>query len=306
MTDQSTIPDAGALEGTSPAPARTSSPAPQPAARTSPTGQHELDRAGAPRWNAPPDPTGERARWDASERKRLGIPDPAAATAKPGQTDKPADGTTHKFGDTTVSEQKLREFLANKGARESGRLQAPETTDGYKVELPASFKAPLGVEVALNEADPAFGQLRAWAHSHAIDQSAFSDLLGVYAGHQASQLAIGKFAYESEVAKLGAAGPGRIDALATWLRGTLGDEGKILSGVRDAKGNVHGGILWTAQIVGALEKMMNNQRSQGAASYSGNNRDMGNHDAGKIPGYDKMDFAQRRHAQEQLRQQRGR
>jgi hypothetical protein len=143
-------------------------------------------------------------------------------------------------------------------------------------------------------------QLRGWAHAHQIPQSAFSDLLGVYAGKVAGELALGKLAHEAEVAKLGAAGPGRIDALATYLRGQLGDLGRALTGVRGADGLVRGGVLWTAEIVGAFEALMNKQRTQGAASYTGNGRDNGAQD-GKIAGYEKMTFEQRRHAQEQRR-----
>jgi hypothetical protein len=303
MTDQATS-DAGALDGgasSSPA-ARTSSP--QPAARTSTPGQAEKDAAGVPRWNARPDPTGEQARWDQQQRERLGHAADPAAPAKPDQAAKPADGaadTTHKFGDTTVSESELREFLTNKAARESGRLQAPASADDYAIELPADFKAPLGVEVVINPNDPAVPLLKNWAHKNGLPQAALSDLLGIYGGLRAGELATGKLAYETEIGKLGASGPGRVDALATWMRGQLGDQGRALTGVRGSDGMVRGGVLWTAEIVGAFEALMNKQRSQHGSSYTGNGRDMGGRDEGKIAGYAGMSFEQRRHAQEQRR-----
>ena len=123
----------------------------------------------------------------------------------------------------------------------------------------------------------------------------------MYVGHKAGELATGKLAYEAEVAKLGAAGPGRIDALAIWLRGQIGDQARVLTGVRDANGNVRGGTLWSAQVVQAYEALMSKVRGGGGASYTANGRDMGDHNTSKIAGYDKMSFEQRRHAQEQRR-----
>jgi hypothetical protein len=308
MTDPTMTPDPGALDGGSSSTPAARPPTPQPATRTSGPGQAEKDSAGIPRWNRPADPDGRQARWDAQQRERLGhTTDPAAVQPKPDQAaTKPADGasdTTHKFGETTISEAELSEFLTNKAARESGKLQAPADPSGYKLELPKDFKPPQGVEVAFNEADPALAQLRGWAHAHQIPQSAFSDLLGIYGGKVAGELALGKMAHDAEVAKLGAAGPGRVDALATWFRGQLGDQGKVLSGVRDAAGNVRGGVLWTHDIVTAFEALMHKSISQGAGSYTASGRDMGGGDS-KIPNYANMSFEQRRHAQEQ--QRRGR
>jgi hypothetical protein len=301
MTEQTTIPDPGAFEGSSPAPAHTNTQ--QPAARTSGPGQAEKDSAGVPRWNAPADPTGERAQWDAQQRARLGhAADPEAAQSKPDKATKSADGadTTVRVGNTTITEAEISEFLTNKAARESGRLTLPKTPDEYKIELPKDFKAPQGVEVVLNQNDPAFGMLKNWAHRNGLPQSEVSELIGIYGGVRAGELAIGKMAYETEVGKLGAAGPQRVDALAMWMRGVLGDRGAVLTGVRGKDGNVRSGVLWTAGIVEAFEALQQ-KFTGGGSHYTGNGRDMGNHDAGKIPNYAGMSFEQRRHAQEQRR-----
>jgi hypothetical protein len=286
VNDQSTTPAAGALDGgasSTPA-ARTSSSA--PAARTSPPGQHELDRSGAsPRWNAEPDPDGSRAQWDQQQRDRH-TNNQAAAPVKSDQA-KPADGSADKtlrVGNTSVTESELQEYLADRAARESGALQTPADPSGYEIKLPASFQPPQGVEVVLNEADPAFAQLRGWAHAHQIPQSAFSDLLGIYGAKVADELSIGKAAHSAEVAKLGAAGPQRIDAIARWMK---------------AKGyHVLPHTLWTEGVVKDYEKLMADTRSQGAASYTGNGRDNGVQDEGRIAGYAGMSFEQRRQAQD--------
>jgi hypothetical protein len=298
MADPTMTPDAGALDGgasSTPA-ARTSSPAPQPTARVSPESQYEQDMRGVG-WKAS-QRTPEQARWNAQQRERItGEP---AAPPQADQTTKPAAETMHKFGGTSVSETELQEFLQQKGARESGRLQAPDSPDGYKIGTSKEFKPPQGVEFSINENDPSFGLLKTWAHRNGVPQSELSALVDIYAGKQVGDLALGKAAHDAEVAKLGGSGPGRVDALNTWLRGILGDQGRVLAGVRESDGNVRSGVLWTADIISAFEALQHRMQSQGAASYSGHGRDTGA-DAGKIPGYENMSFAQRRHAQEQLR-----
>jgi hypothetical protein len=247
---------------------------------------------------------GSRAQWDQQQRERH-TNNPAAAPAKPDQAAKPAESAadkTLKVGNTTLTESEVQEFLARKAGRESGKLQAPESPDGYKIELPKDFTPPVGVEVAFNEADPAFAELRAWAHAHQIPQSAFSDLLAVYGGKVAGDLAAGKAAHGYQVGLLGRTGPGRVDALATWMKGMLGDQGAVLTGTRGPDGNVRNGVLWTAAVISAFEALQRRFVSQGASGYTGNGRDMGNPDPGKIPNYAGMTFEQRRHAQDQRRE----
>jgi len=94
--------------------------------------------------------------------------------------------------------------------------------------------------------------------------------------------------------QLGAAGPTRIEAVATWLNARAGADGKAV-----------GDFLRqypSAQIVKALERVMRYQSGQGGADFSQSHRAQ-QEDPGRIPGYENMNFAQRRAAQ--MRQQFG-
>jgi hypothetical protein len=292
-------------------PAITPAAAPAPAAPSSApaarVGQAERDTQGQSRWNSPRDHAEERAQWDQSQRDRHSN-NPEARQAKPGQATKPADGAPEgsvRIGDTTLSESEVRDYLAHKAARESGRLQSPQKPEEYQIALSPDFTPPLGAEVVLDANDPAFGPLKDWACRNQISQDELSRLVDIYGAKVSGDLARGRAAHDAEIAKLGATGPQRVDALARWLVGMIGDQGLVLAGTKDKTGRSTNGIMWTAGIVGALEALQRRVVSQGASGYTGNGRDMGGQDAGKIAGYDKMSFAERRHAQDQLAARRG-
>lgn len=191
-------------------------------------------------------------------------------------------------------------LLAFKGAEDTKRLTLPKTPDEYKVELTKEFKPPAGVDFAIDDKNPALASLKAWAHKHAIPQSALSEVVDVYAGTVVGSMAAQKAAYAAEVTKLGPAGPARIDALGMWMKGVLGDKAAVLTGTKGADGKSTNGVLWTAGIVEAFEALQQ-KFTGGGSHYTGNGRDNGASD-GKIPGYAGMSFEQRRQAQEQRRQ----
>jgi hypothetical protein len=199
----------------------------------------------------------------------------AARAAAGGGDDQPV-----KIGDDlTLTPAEMRAVLERIAAEKSGQLSAPADPAGYKAELPSDFKAPEGVEYKINEAAPEFARAREWAHRHHVSQEAFSDLLGLYAGLQMGEATTLQAAQRAE---LGAAGPERIDALQTWFKGTLGD--------KDAA--TLSGVLWTADIVSAFEKLMGRAMRSGT-NFSAAHRDHGEPDDGRIPGFDQMSFVQR-------------
>lgn len=174
---------------------------------------------------------------------------------------------------------------------ESRRLTLPQKLEDYKLELKSDFKVPEGMAPpAFDETDPMSQQFRAVALKHGWTQEAASDVLAVYAAAKLGEDQTLKAAREGEVAKLGPAGTQRIDALRTWLKAM--DVAQL--------GDVEKGVLWTAETVSNLEKLMARFTSQGSGDFSQAHREHGEIN-GKIPGYDTMTFEQRRAAQDNAR-----
>lgn len=170
-----------------------------------------------------------------------------------------------------------------KAAEDVRRGALPQTPDAYKVDLPADFKAPAGVDFKLDQANPAFAQLKVVAHKHGLTQDAVNELIGVYAGDAVGADARVATARAAEVTKLGPTGPARIDAVTRFM---------------DASGlGVLKSTIVTAAQVEAMEAHITKLTTQGGASFSQSHRVPP--DTNAIPGYDKMSFEQRRLAQDQ-------
>jgi hypothetical protein len=161
----------------------------------------------------------------------------------------------------------------------------PQTAEAYKVELPADFKPPAGVEFKLDLANPALGQLKSVAHKYGMPQEAVNELIGIYAGAEVGTEAQINAGRKAEVDALGASGPARVDGVIRWLDGM---------GVGDLKSG-----LITAKHVQAFEKLITHLTTQGGAQFSQSHRVAP--ETNKIPGFENMSFAQQRHAQDQLR-----
>lgn len=251
----------------SPAPAPSASPAsPAPAAASPPT---PSSAAGTTTEIAATRPEGlPDSYWDA-EKNSLKV-DPAAL----------------------VKDLKERDELKTfKAAEDVKALSRPQKADDYKLELPSDFKPPAGVEFKLDTANPSLGQLKSIAHKHGLTQDAVNDILGVYAGNEVGTEARIATARQAEITKLGPSAPARVDAVTQWLAGidASADKG-------DAKALA--GMLVTARHVEAFERIINRLTTQGTAGFSQSHRVAP--DDGGIPGYDKMSFAERRFAQDQL------
>jgi hypothetical protein len=121
--------------------------------------------------------------------------------------------------------------------------QRPKEPTGYQPVLPQDFKLPEGVDkFEIDAADPNLKEAREFAFENNFSQEKFSKLMGIYAkATTASETQIAE-AKKAEIAKLGENGTARIDAITTWLKA------KGAGGLAD--------VLFTADIVGAMEKLM--------------------------------------------------
>lgn len=219
---------------------------------------------------------------------------PAASPAPSGAVERPAY-IPEKFWDAEKREVRADDFTkdyndlsAFKAEQEIKKSALPKSADEYKVELPKDFKAPEGVKFEWDMNDPLLAHARTLAHQRGIDQDTFSNMLGVYAANKiAEQTQIGA-ARTAELQKLGATAEQRIGNVETWLKGRVGDKAAPI--ISQLKAFPHAGM------VEAFESIVQQFSSQGGAQFDQRGR-INEQNEGKIPGYENMDFKQRRIAQ---------
>jgi len=188
------------------------------------------------------------------------------------------------------------ELKVFKAAEDVRKGSLPANADAYKIELPADFKPPAGVEFKFDMADPILAQARAQAHAMGASQADFSKMLGLFAAAKVGEQARIDTARAAEVAKLGPTASSRVDSVVNFLTGmdTTADKG-------DARALA--GMLVTARHIEAFERLITRIGSQGVAGFSQQHRAAP--DTSKIPGYEGMSFEQRRFAQDQRARKTG-
>jgi hypothetical protein len=178
-------------------------------------------------------------------------------------------------------------FKAEADIRKSG---LPSTAEGYEPKLSPSFQSPVdGANFEIDAKSPALANVRKVALKHGLSQEAFSDLLDVYAADKIGEQAGALRAREINLSQLGAMGPQRVESVATWLRSIAGKDGADVSAFITR--------FPSAPIVRSLEIVIRRFSNQGGADFSQQHRETQTQDAGKIAGYDNMNFTQRRIAQ---------
>jgi hypothetical protein len=171
------------------------------------------------------------------------------------------------------------------------RSTLPASPNDYKTEFTPDFKIPDGIKYEFKADDPLLAQARAVMHD--IDQGklsgqqAFSKLLELYAGGQVSTQQQIQTARNAEIAKLGAAGPARIDALTTFFRAYLGE----------AAGTRRMQRIFNAQDVQDAEMEVSKITSHGAAAFRANGREppqpaglVSNEQYGRMNARERLDY----------------
>lgn len=194
------------------------------------------------------------------------------------------DATSGKVKDEKAFASFINEHVAFKAAEDSKRLTLPENPDGYKVELPSDFTLPQGVTYEFRKDDPLLAQARTMAHQMGINQENFSKLLGLYAGAQIATEAEVTNARNAEIAKLGATGPQRVDAVTRFFKAHLGDA----DGARLAS------RMFTASDVAAAEKLVAKFASQGGGNFSGARREADSGQRVTEEQWNKMTYSERK------------
>jgi hypothetical protein len=281
MTDTPTSTTGGAAAATE----QTSSPAPQPAASPAPSGGNKSPAGRQPtdreKWEMGPD-----QRWQANQpapppvitkTQREALRAEGRWPLKPGddgqprgtgqQQNAPADPASLekvKVGDFEMTKAEVAQLVADKAAKDSFKLTTP-TPQAYKAEFPADFKLPDGVTFEIDESSPALAQARELCFENGLPQAAFAKMLGAYANIEAQKLVAFEGAKKAEIAKLGAAGPARVDAVLTWMKAVMGPKAAALAGALN-----HAPV---AKTVEAFEDLMQWHSSQGAIGYRSGGRE---------------------------------
>jgi hypothetical protein len=157
------------------------------------------------------------------------------------------------------------EFQVKNALEASRKATLPPTPEDYKIELPADFKAPAGVEFKIDTADPAIDQLKQVAHKHGLTNAAANELFGIYAAREIARETKINNGRKEQQDLLGAnAGP-RVDNVLNYFKGMDSTPDKRhAAALADS--------LSMAAHVEAWEYLMNRLATQGAASFSQQHR----------------------------------
>jgi hypothetical protein len=244
--------------------------------------------AAAPATAPKPAPVAEHAQTYEQRRHAQDQATAKPASEAPVDPQAPAPGEKIKVGKFEVSEDQLAGMMDRQAHEDLRKATMPATPDDYKLELSPGAKLPGEVEYKFNAGDPSLAALKNWAHAKGFDQSTLSEMLTIYATHEATQNAAIAARAREEVAKAGVNAPQRVDAVGKWITGEMGEA--------DAA-PIRATIVTDAHLR-FYEKMMQKVSSQGTASFSQSHRTAP--DTNPIPGYESMTFEQRRYAQDQL------
>lgn len=204
---------------------------------------------------------------------------PAALTRPEGIPDDLWDATTGvKFADVAT---RLKEASDAKVAADAAKGALPKTAEEYAPTLPAALKLPEGTTINVN--DPRFKAAQKLAFESGMSQEKFTELLGIEAAGAVEKNAAVQRAITARNTALGPNATARVDALTVFFNATA-ETPQIAKELAQT--------LWTPGIVAHYEKLQVALGSQGVAALTRVKAADGDA-AGKIPGYDKMTFAEK-------------
>lgn len=198
-----------------------------------------------------------------------------------------------KVGDYELSPDDVAALMQQKAENDLRATRIPATPEGYKLEIPADLTLPNDIKFQFDANNPILKDAQAFALKAGLDQNQFSQVLGLYAQHEAQQTAKFAAAQAAEVAKLGANANSRVSAVSTFIRGHLGD--KLASPML--------ATLATAAQVEGWEKIMTKMQNGGAASFSQQHRDLPQRGRIDQATYDKMSYTEKKRYAAQFSQQ---
>jgi hypothetical protein len=298
MSDAPTLATAAAPSATA-APAPSAAPA-QPAA----TAPAQRVTPNTPEWAAlsaeqrheqlrgPPNPRAQghspaRDTYEAAAARRDGTAAARQQQDPPSTEGSPASAEKFKIGKFEVSEGEIAGMLDRQAAEDLKRATLPATAAEYRPVLPEGVALPGGQTYTFDPTNPSLAAAQNWAHSKGLSQSEFSEVLAIYASHEAQQATMLAEVARAEIAKAGVNAPQRVDAISQWVRSEVGDA--------DAKPIL--ATIVTDAHLRFYEKLQHKITSQGSASFSQSHRAAPDTDG--IPGFANMSFEQRRLAQDQ-------
>ena len=173
--------------------------------------------------------------------------------------------------------------IAAEDVRKGSLPQAPEA---YKIELPADFKAPAGVEFKFDANDPILPQAQAWAHSVGMTQEQFAKGLGLFAAAKVGEQSRIDAARAAEVAKLGPNASSRVDSVVNWMKA-------MDSSANKADAAALAGMLVTSRHIEAFERLITKFSNQGTATFDNRHRDRQPQGTVSDAEYEKMSPAQK-------------
>lgn len=210
----------------------------------------------------PPDPG--RQTFEQRRHAQDQVPTDAAPPAADQQPAPAAGVEKTKVGRFEVTESEIAGMLDRQSAEDLKRATLPATAADYRPELPEGLTLPGGREYKFDANDPTMAAAQNWAHSKGLSQSEFSEVLAIYASHEAQKESVLAEVARAEIAKAGANAGQRVDAIGKWIRGEVGDA--------DAKPIL--ATIVTDAHLRFYEGLQHKITSQGSASFSQRHREI--------------------------------